>query len=248
MTGFIKNLFWKNKHYLGGLIDPKEFDENVEKATKEIALVYSYNRKKNVEGISLVTYTLLVAQLALFFSYVALVYFGLKWDREDLRIAAFFCLGISFFSGVVVGLRNMISTTIKYTPFRDMIRKTLEASFDKLNKRYRQRGIRYIVHNDLHYLGIEVRAEKAENYRRLKKFHISQLDEAEEKFNHKMAKLKTSLMAANKTIPHTMHVSTEGGPLFTQNRDDDGVNLIADKKEDDFENKGMADLITKMRK
>ena len=61
MTGFLKNKFWQNRHILGGLIDHKEFDENVEKATKIIALVYSYNRKKNIEGISIVTYLLLFA-------------------------------------------------------------------------------------------------------------------------------------------------------------------------------------------
>ena len=65
------------------------------------------------------------------------MYFGIKLDREDCRIAGFFCLGIAILSGIVVGLRNMFSTSEKYTPFRDMIRKTLEASFDKLNRKYR---------------------------------------------------------------------------------------------------------------
>ena len=50
---------------------------------------------------------------------------------------------------------------------------------------------------------------------------------------------------ANKIIPATMHVSTEGGgQLFTQNREDEASKLI-----DDFENEeNNKDLITKMRK
>lgn len=80
MTGFLKNLFWKNKYFLGGLIEPEKFDENVEKATKEISLVYSYTRKKNVEGISNITYGSLILCGLLLIAYVVLLYTGIKED------------------------------------------------------------------------------------------------------------------------------------------------------------------------
>jgi hypothetical protein len=51
MVGFLKNKYWDNIEYLWGLIEPEQFDDIVERASKEVCLAYSHNRKKNNEGV-----------------------------------------------------------------------------------------------------------------------------------------------------------------------------------------------------
>ena len=90
----------------------------------------------------------------------------------------------------VTVIRNWIASTGKYTPYNDLIRKTLEASFDKINRIYSNRGIKFIIHNDLRYIAIEINKTKAEAYRKDQRFHISQLNQREKEFKERMDTLK----------------------------------------------------------
>lgn len=51
-TGFYRNLFWDNKDFIWGAIEPEEFEQIIEKTSKEFKLGYSIVRKKNDESIS----------------------------------------------------------------------------------------------------------------------------------------------------------------------------------------------------
>jgi hypothetical protein len=79
-TGFLKNLYSKNRSFLSGLITRKEYDEIVEKAAKQTALAYSYNRKKDVEGISPAVVIALFISTVLLFCYFFLMYYGIRDD------------------------------------------------------------------------------------------------------------------------------------------------------------------------
>jgi len=81
-TGFLKNLFPKNRPFLGGLITKKEFDEIIEKVSKQTALAYSYNRKKDVEGISPAVIISLFISTILLLVYFFLMYYGIRDDVE----------------------------------------------------------------------------------------------------------------------------------------------------------------------
>ena len=87
--------------------------------------------------------------------YTFLMYYGIRDENTRLKIAAFFCLGISALMATVIGMINFFSRPDKYTPFKDMVRKTLSTYFDRLNRKYDPRGLEWYVHDN--HFWIEVR-------------------------------------------------------------------------------------------
>lgn len=89
------------------------------------ALVYSHNRQKDVEGVRKPIIYAIAFSSILLICYIFLMYYGIRDDNDRLKIAAFFTLGISVFIATVVGVQNFFQRPDKYTPYKDMVRKTL---------------------------------------------------------------------------------------------------------------------------
>ena len=106
-TGFLRNLYPDNKSYLGGLISEKEFNNCIDTAAKLTAKVYSHNRKKDVEGISLPVYLTLGLTSAMIFVYFFFMYFGIKDKKEGLTTIGIFLLAISVFIVIVLSIVNL---------------------------------------------------------------------------------------------------------------------------------------------
>ena len=99
-------MYRQNKQYIGGLLSREEYNRVVDSSSKLTALVYSENRKADVEGISYgIVYALTVTTLMLV-AYFFLLYYGIRDDDQKLRIAGFFLLGLSVFITTLIGIRN----------------------------------------------------------------------------------------------------------------------------------------------
>jgi hypothetical protein len=68
--------------------------------------------------------------------YFFLIYAGIREGNEQLQKGGWFMLAISWFLTTVVGVYNFFQRPDKYSPFKDMVRKTLMSFFDRLNKKY----------------------------------------------------------------------------------------------------------------
>ena len=100
------NVYAINQPFLIGLINKLEYAEVIDTASKLTAKAYSYNRKKDVEGISTTIVAILGLSTILLFSYFFLLYYGIRDNNEQARIAGFFFLGISVFLTSVIGCMN----------------------------------------------------------------------------------------------------------------------------------------------
>lgn len=47
-----------------------------------------------------------------------------------------------------------------------MVRKVLSQYFDRQNRKYEQRGIEWVVHDNHYWLAIKIQKERADNWRR----------------------------------------------------------------------------------
>jgi hypothetical protein len=103
-TGFLRNTYEDQKPYIGGLLNKKEFNDIVDKASKLTALVYSHNRKKDVEGIRPSIKFGLIFSSILLICYIFLMYYGIRDENDKLKIAGFFLLGISAFNAMIIGV------------------------------------------------------------------------------------------------------------------------------------------------
>ena len=124
-TGFLKNLYKKNRPYLGGLISRKDFDDIVEGCAKITAKVYSHNRIKDVEGVSNIVMLSLALASVLMICFIFLLYYGIRDDRTQEKIAGFFMLGFAVAITTIIGVINFFSRPDKYTSFKDMVKKAL---------------------------------------------------------------------------------------------------------------------------
>lgn len=165
-TGFLKNLYKPNRKYLGGLISRKDFDNIIEGCAKITAMVYSHNRKKDVEGISTPIILALSFSSILMLCFIFLLYYGIRDDNQNERIAGFFMLGISVFITTVIGFVNFFSRPDKYTPFKEMVRKALLKYFVSVNKEYATRGLEWDVRDNHYWIEIKINKGKAEAWRR----------------------------------------------------------------------------------
>jgi len=105
-TGFLRNLWWQNRPYLGGVIKMKEFNGIIDTCSQITAKVYSHNRKKDVEGINMGIIIALGLSTVLLLCFFFLMYYGIRDDDEKARIAGFFLLAISVFITLVIGVVN----------------------------------------------------------------------------------------------------------------------------------------------
>lgn len=99
-------------------------------------MVYSHNRKKDVEGLSVPHVVALFLSVLMLLCFIFLVYYGIRDNDEHIRIAGYFMLGIAGFIVSILGLVNFFSSPDKYTPFKEMVRKALLKYFARVNKQY----------------------------------------------------------------------------------------------------------------
>jgi len=165
-TGFLRNKYPENRRFLAGLISKKEFDSMVDTCSKLTAKVYSHNRKKDVEGIPQSVILSLFFSSVLLLVFFFLMYYGIRDDNEKTRIAGFFMLAISVFITTIIGIVNFFQKPGKYTPYKEMVRKTLLALFERLNKKYGNRGLEWDVRDNHYWIEIKVDKKKSEAYRR----------------------------------------------------------------------------------
>lgn len=162
----MKNLYKQNRSYLGGLISRQDFDNIIEGSAKITAMVYSHNRKKDVEGIRPFVIVSLGFATLLLLCFIFLLYYGIRDDDNNTRIAGFFCLGISVFITSTIGAVNFFSRPDKYTPFKEMVRKALLKYFIQVNKEYMNRGLEWDVRDNHYWIEIKINRNKAETFRR----------------------------------------------------------------------------------
>jgi hypothetical protein len=84
------------------LISNNDFDNIIEGCAKITAMVYSHNRKKDVEGIRPSVVIALGFSSILMVIFIFLLYYGIKEDNENKRIAGFFILAVSVFVTIVI--------------------------------------------------------------------------------------------------------------------------------------------------
>jgi hypothetical protein len=179
-TGFMRNTWWVNRPYIGGVLKMKEFNGIIDTCSQIVAKVYSHNRKKDVEGINQGVLLALGLSTALLFCFFFLMYYGIRDDNENARIAGFFMLAISVFITLVIGIVNFFQKPEKYTSYKDMVRKTLNAFFERLNKKYNSRGLEFEVKENHYWIQVNINKKKAEAWRKQINYNPNQYDSGEE--------------------------------------------------------------------
>jgi hypothetical protein len=155
-TGFLRNMYKQNRKFLGGLIQRTDFDQIIEGCGKITALVYSHNRKKDVEGISTHIIISLGFSTILMICFIFLLYYGIRDEDESMRISGFFLLGVSVFITTVIGVVNFFARPDKYTPFKEMVRKALLKYFVQVNKEYASHGLEWDVRDNHFWIEIKI--------------------------------------------------------------------------------------------
>ena len=84
----------------------KEFNDAVDTCCRMTAKVYSHNRNKDVEGISYAVIISLAITSLLMIAYFFLLFYGIRDKQTNLRIAGYFCLGISVLVTSIIGIVN----------------------------------------------------------------------------------------------------------------------------------------------
>ena len=158
----------------------KEYNGVVDTCSQIVAKVYSHNRKKDVEGINNWVLISLLLSTILLFIFFFLLYYGIRDNNANLRIAGFFILGISVLITLVIGIINFFQKPGKYTSYKDMVRKTLTAFFERLNKKYANRGLEFDVVENHFYLKIKIQKKKADAFRRQNNYNPNNYDTDEE--------------------------------------------------------------------
>lgn len=230
-TGFMRNTWWTNRPYIGGTLKMKEFNGIIDTCSQIVGKVYSHNRKKDVEGINQYVLLSLGLSTALLFCFFFLMYYGIRDDNENARIAGFFILAISVFITLVIGIVNFFQKPEKYTSYKDMVRKTLNAFFERLNKKYGNRGLEFEVKENHYWIQVNINKKKAETWRKQINYNPNQYDSGEEEDIKK--RNNESREAADKIE----NLQTDGA-LYTAARDDGESHRFmvgAGSKKDQFE-------------
>ena len=89
-------------------------------------------------------------------------------------------LAISVFITTIIGIVNFFQKPGKYTPYKEMVRKTLLALFERLNKKYGNRGLEWDVRDNHYWIEIKVDKKKSEAYRRQINFNPNAPESDEE--------------------------------------------------------------------
>jgi hypothetical protein len=149
----------------------EEFDSVVDMSSKLVSKVYSHNRKKDVEGISKAVIITLAITTLLLLSYFFLMYYGIRDGNLKLRIAGFFALAISVFVTSIIGIVNCCARPDKYTPFKDMVRKTLMSFYERINRKMENRGIEWYVQDNHFWIEIRINKTKADTYKKINNYN-----------------------------------------------------------------------------
>ena len=184
-TGFVRKMYNRNKPFIGGLITATEFKSAIDAASVLTAKVYSHNRKKDVEGISYAQQNVLIFLIVLAIIYFVLLFSGVRSNDNDIKLSSFFTLAIVAFIALVNLVFNFMQKPDKYTPFKDMVRKTLIGFFERLNKKYEETGLSFEVTDNHFYIEIKIRDELARKYRQQQGWELSadaEWDEEEEDY------------------------------------------------------------------
>ena len=97
--------------------------------------------------------------------YFIFMYYGILNNSYNMKLTAYFLLLISCFITIVNGVINFYQSPDKYTPFKDMVRKTLLAFFERLNKKYNDQGLSFIVHDNHYWIEIKIKKDVADKWR-----------------------------------------------------------------------------------
>lgn len=120
-----------------------------------------------------------------------------------------------------------------------MVRKTLLALFERLNKKYGNRGLEWDVRDNHYWIEIKIDKKKAEAYRRSINYNPNAVESDEEPVNNKLEK--------EGPVTEANGAPTEGN-MYTGARDDDGSHMIKGQGDDLFENEeGISDILKKIR-
>jgi hypothetical protein len=219
-TGFLKNKYKENRPYIGGLITKDDFNTIIEGCAKITAMVYSHNRKKDVEGIRPAVIVALAISTMMLFCFIFLLYYGIRDDNENERIAGFFMLGVSVFITSVIGLINFFSRPDKYTPFKEMVRKALLKYFVNINKEYGARGLEWDVRDNHYWIEVKINRSKADTYRKRIEWDPNIASDSEED----QGAQENEVMRVGEGVEGGGEgPNTQGEALATGNRDGDDV-------------------------
>jgi hypothetical protein len=180
------------------------------------------------------------------------MYYGIRDDDERARIAGFFLLGISVFITIVIGVVNFFQKPGKYTPFKEMVRKTLTAFFERLNKKYGNRGIEFDVRDNHYWIEIKINKKKSEAWRRQINYDPNEYDTDEEDERKKKSMIRSGSGSHIEGDSHNgnyQHLGTDGA-LHTAARDDDNSRLLIkpEKNKEEFENDdNVSEILKKMK-
>lgn len=87
----------------------------------------------------------LVLIFFLLFAYTFLMYYGIRDGNDNEKIVAFVILLFSVVVASGVGGINFFWKPDKAMSFKEMIKKVLDLFFEKLNKKYENRGLEWSV-------------------------------------------------------------------------------------------------------
>lgn len=143
----------------------KEFNGIIDTCSQLTAKIYSHNRKKDVEGINQWVQWSLGFATVLLICFFFLMYYGIRDDNNGSRVAGFVLLAISVAITLVIGTINFFQKPGQYTPYKEMVRKTLLTFFDRLNKKYVTRGLEFDVRDNHYWIEIRINKKKADTWR-----------------------------------------------------------------------------------
>ena len=119
-----------------------------------------------------------------------------------------------------------------------MVRKTLLALFERLNKKYGNRGLEWDVRDNHYWIEIKIDKKKSEAYRRQVNYDPNAPESDEEPVNQDRE--------PNGNGNDQNAVNTEAN-MYTAARDDDGGNMMKGNQ-DPFENEeGISDILKKIK-
>lgn len=118
-----------------------------------------------------------------------------------------------------------------------MVRKTLLAFFERLNKKYGNRGVEFDVRDNHYWIEIKINKKKSEGWRKQVNYDANYYDTDEE--NDLKKKRSLSAGGSGSHIGEGEHNSANYGPMATEGalitaaRDDDNSRLIKNEKHRD---------------
>ena len=143
-------------------------------SAKLVSKVYSFNRKKDIEGISWGVIITLAFTTIMLLAYFQIMYYGIRDDNVKLRIVGYFFLAVSVFVTSIIGIANSCSKPDPYKPFKDMVKKSLLAFFERINGKMGVRGLEFSVQENHFWIELRINIKKAQEYKNSLGFRTDQ--------------------------------------------------------------------------